>query len=249
MRPWTGGVVLILTCGVLSVPIRAQAQGDSEGRQQIGCFRGRPLPACKSFWIFEMQGSAPLAQTSRTIRFYSDPDRTGFGRLSEYPRTAFESVLEWNLGHMVNMGSTYAIGGVVTGGTGNGDPLTGLKLRVRRWLHSDLSLEAEGGLLWNDANGGGPSSTVGGTAALRLNIRDQGTFYLRWDMLPIAARSGSFYDPGDRSRGSLLDSSGTQHALSIGVGTGSVPALITTGAAGVALAVVFALLVAGDCCS
>ena len=187
-----------------------------------------------------MQGSAPVAQTSRTIQ-------SGVG--PTYSQKTFASVMEWNLGHMVNVGSTYAIGGVVTGGTGNGDPLTGLKLRVRRWLRSDLSLEAEGGLLWNDANGGGPSSTVGGTAALRLNIRDQGSFYLRWDMLPIAARSGSFYDPGDRSRGSLLDPGGTQHALSIGVGTGSVPALITTGAAGVALAVVFALLVAGDCCS
>ena len=63
MRPWTGGMVLILTCGVLPVPIRAQAEGDAEGRQQVGCFRGRPLPVCKSFWIFEMQGNAPLVQT------------------------------------------------------------------------------------------------------------------------------------------------------------------------------------------
>ena len=180
-----------------------------------------------------MQGSAPLAQTSRTIQ-------TGGG--PTYKQEIFASVLEWNLGHMVNVGSTYVIGGVVTGGTGNGDPLTGLKLRVRRWLRSDLSLEAEGGLLWNDANGGGPSSTVGGTAALRLNIRDQGSFYLRWDMVPVAARSRSFYNPGDRSSGSYLDPGGTQHALSVGVGTGSVPALITTAAAGLTFVVMVALL-------
>ena len=238
-RAWTSGMVLILTCGVLPVPILAQTEGDPDGRQQVGCFRGRPLPACKSFWIFEMQGSAPLAQTSRTIQIGGGPT---------FKQEIFASVLEWNLGHMFNVASTYAIGGVVTGGTGNGDPLTGLKLRVRRWLHSDLSLEAEGGLLWNDAHGGGISGTVGGTAALRLNIRDQGSFYIRWDMLPIAARSGRSYDTGDRSSGSFLDPGGTHHALSIGVGTGSVPALITTGAAGVTLAVLFAILVAGDCC-
>ncbi len=144
---------------------------------------------------------------------------------------------------MVNIGSTYAIGGVVTAGTGNGDALTGLKLRVRRWLRSDLSLEAEGGLLWNDANGGTTSDGVGGTAALRLNIRDQGSFYVRWDMLPMATRSGIFHDPHDQSTSTWLDPGGAQHALSVGVGTGSVPALITTGAAGLTVAVLFAILI------
>lgn len=201
MRPWTGGMVLIFTCGVLPVPIRAQAEGDGEGRQQVGCFRGRPLPVCKSFWIFEMQGNAPLVQTE------------GAGG------KAFDNELEWNLGHMVNVDSTYAIGGVVTVGTGNDNALTGLKLRGRRWLRSDLSLEAEGGLVWKDA-------TVGGTAALRLNIRDQGSFYLRWDMLPNLAH-------------------GAQHALSLGVGTGSVPALITSGAAGLAVLIIFTAYVIG----
>ena len=240
MRSWRSGITLILTCGILPAPILAQAEGDPQGRQQVGCFRGRPLPACKSFWIFEMQGSAPLMQTSRVVQSPGGP---------AFRQEAFDSQLEWNLGHMVNMGSTYAIGGVVTAGTGNGDALTGLKLRVRRWLGSDSSLEAEGGLLRNDGNGGQRSNGVGRTAALRLNIRDQGSFFLRWDMLPIAARSGRSYD-GDRSMSrSWLAPGGTHHALSIGVETGSVPALITTGAAGVLLAVMFALLVSGDCCS
>ena len=237
MRAWTSGMVLILTCGVLPVRIFAQAEGDQEGRQQVGCFRGRPLPACKSFWIVEMQGSSPMAQTSRAIQI---------GGVPTSEQEAFASVLEWNLGHMVNVGSTYAIGGVITAGTGNGDALTGLKLRIRRWLRSDLSLGAEGGLLWNDANAGTTSGAAGGTAALRLNIRDQGSFYLRWDMLPIAAVSQSFHDPVYRSSSSYLDPGGTQHALSIGVGTGSVPALIATGATGLWLAVMFALFFSSD---
>ena len=83
-------------------------------------------------------------------------------------------------------------------------------------------------------------------AALRLNIRDQGSFYVRWDMLPITTRSGSFYDPGNRSGSSYFDPGGTQHAVSVGVGTGSVPALITTGVAGLTMAVMLALLVPWD---
>jgi hypothetical protein len=232
MRAWTSGVALILTCGILPVSVLAQAGVDPEGRQQVGCFRGRPPPACKSFWIVEMQGVSPVAQTSRIVENRGGPT---------YRQEAFSSQLEWNLGHMVNMGPRYAIGGVVTAGTGNGDALTALKLRVRRWLGSDLSLEAEGGLLWNDANGGSTSGAIGGTAALRLNIRDQGSFFLRWDMLPLASQSYSFYDPGDPFIGGYHDPGGTQHALSIGVGTGSVPALITTAATGLTLAVLLAL--------
>ena len=227
MRAWTCGVVLVLMCAIPPVPIHAQEAADPDRLQQIGCFRGRPLPACKSFWIFEMQGSAPVAQTSRAVQ-------SGGGYT--FKQEAFVAVLEWNAGHMVNLDSTYAIGGVVTAGTGNGNALTGLKLRVRRWLRSDLSLEAEAGPLWSDGNGGAISGTVGATAAMRLNIRDQGSFYLRWDMLPITGQSfQSYFDPG-----------GTQQALSVGVGTGSVPALISTGAAGLTLAVLVALLVGHD---
>jgi hypothetical protein len=226
MRTWTSGVLFILTCWVLPGPASAQAVGDPDGRQQTGCFRGRPLPACKTFWIFEMQGSAPVVQTTRPV---------DFGGGFTFESKAFASVLEWNVGHMVNLDSTYAIGVVVTAGTGSGDALTGLKLRVRRWLSSDLSLEAEGGALWNDGNGGA-IGTVGATTGLRLNIRDQGSFYLRWDMVPVTGQSfDSYFDPG-----------GTQQALSVGVGTGSVPALISTGAAGVVLAVFLTLLVGWD---
>ena len=73
--------------------------------------------------------------------------------------------------------------------------------------------------MWNDA-------AVGGTAALRLNIRDQGSFYLRWDMVPTPF-------------------SGTHHALSFGVGTGSVPVLITSGAAVLAALIILTVFLIG----
>ncbi len=240
MRACTSVVVLILTWGVLPVSILAEAESDPEERQRIGCFRGRPLPACKTFWIVEMQASQPIAQTSRTVRetyTLSDGQPNASVSILEEQPTAFDHVLEWNLGHMANVGEKYAVGGVVTGGTGNeGSGLTGLKVRVRRWLSSDFSLEAEAGASWGNAQTVRRSS--GGTAALRFNIRDQGAIYLRWDVLPLQeeSRSGQYgyYDPG-----------GTQHGLSVGVATGSVPTLIGTGALGVGIVLLFSLLIGG----
>ena len=209
------GMAVVVIGAAVPGPASAQGSRNADARQQVGCFRGRPLPACKSFWIVEMQGSAPVAQTSRTVRVYSDPARSGLPQLFEYQQTAFESVLEWNLGHMANLGGKYALGGVATVGTGNGgNGLTGLKARLRRWLSSDVSLEAEDGASWSNAQN--TKQSIGGTAALRFNIRDQGAFYIRWDGLPLPEESppsgGRYYDPG-----------GMQHALSVGVSAGSVP--------------------------
>jgi hypothetical protein len=91
---------------VPGIPASAQGSMDVDARPEIGCFRGRPLPACKSFWIAEMQGSSPVAQTSRTVRFDSDPERSGSPQFFEDQLTTFDSVLEWNLGHMANLGAS-----------------------------------------------------------------------------------------------------------------------------------------------
>ena len=134
---------------------------------------------------------------------------------------------------MANLGARYALGGVVTVGTGNGDGLSGLKVRVRRWLSPDLAVEAEAGAVWTNVHGTRRPNTVGGTAAVRFNIRDQGAFYLRWDVVPLPEESQpwGYYHPG-----------GTQQGLSLGVSTGSVPALIGTGALGITLAVLVAMI-------
>ena len=206
------------------LPASAQGSKDVDARPEIGCFRGRPHPACKSFWIVEMQGSSPVAQTSRTVRFDSDPERSGSPQFFEDQLTTFDSVIEWNLGHMANLGDKYALGGVVTVGSGNGDALSGLKVRLRRWLSSDFSVEAEAGALWSDAGGMRRSDAIGGTAALRFNIRDQGAIYLRWDVLPLLEESQpwGYYDPG-----------GTQHALSVGLSAGDgVPLTVEGGGSG-----------------
>lgn len=212
---------------LLPTPARAQSEA-SDDEPSIGCFRGNPLPRCKSFWIFEMQGSLPIAETSRLVDTgYNGPEETG----------TFDPVFEWNLGHMMNTSDEWAFGGVMTVGTGNSNPLTGLKARARRWMNPQVSVEAETGAMWSDASGFHFNSLLGGTAAVRLNIRDQGQFYLRWDVLSIPEeridRSGTreYYDPG-----------GVQHGVSVGASVGSVPSLVGTGALGVAFVVILAIV-------
>ncbi len=213
-------IVLLALHAVLISTLPAQGRGVAGQEPQLGCFRGRPLPACKSFWIFEMQLGVPVAQTSRTVQ--------PAGHLA-VDVTAFPAVFEWNIGHMSNVGDDWALGGLLTVGTGSGGPLTGFKARVRRWVGTNVSAEAEAGALWSNANAHRDDSGSGGTAALRLNVRDQGSLYLRWDVLPLSEEIAGG-DPG-----------GTQHSLSIGVGTGSKTGLISTGAASIALVVLIAI--------
>lgn len=216
----------LLAMGLADAPVAAQTNDETEPK--VGCLRGRPRPACKSFWIVEMQASTPLAQTQRTVMYAG-----GMTRSVE----TFEHVLEWNLGHMVNLGPTFALGGVVTAGTGANDPLTGLKVRVRRWLSPDVSVEAEGGMVRTNGSHRFYPSATGGTADLRLNIRDQGSFYVRWDGVRLP-QEDYLLDGGS-------DAGGFEQAFSVGVGLGSVPALAGTGAMGLGLVVLWAM-VAGD---
>lgn len=222
-----GGVLAITVMGAWEpavsdvARVQAQEEQESEG-PRTGCFRGRPLPACKSFWLLELQGFTPLAQTTRLVS-YSD------GRPVEM--TAFEGTLEWNLGHMVNVSPTFAIGGTLSVGPHGGSGIfTGLKARARHWLSEDLSLELAGGLL--EAGGHYPSAR-GATADVRINVRDQGAFFVRWDGVSL---------PGERHPDArYVDEGGFQQAVSVGVAAGSVPALVATGALGLGYVIFIAL--------
>jgi hypothetical protein len=214
-------VALVTVAGILTaVPVASAAQ------EQIGCLRGKPLPDCRSFWVLEMQGLTPLGQTTRTVTW------SGGGEPYSYPVEAFSTQVEWNLGHMVNLSNGTAVGGVFTVGSGGPDPLTGLRLRGRKWLTKDLSVELEAGLLRSDLGGSFYGGANGWTSDVRLNIRDQGSFFLRYDGVSVREQTdalGGHSDPG-----------GTHHGLSVGASAGSVPALVGTGALGLAYIVLLA---------
>ena len=205
----------------------AQETSSPEPTLEIGCFAGHPLPRCRSFWIVEVQGAVPMAQSVRHV------DWVG-GR--SYPQESFGGELAWNLGHMVNVSPRWAVGGVFTLGTGNDDPLTGLRLRTRRWLLDEVSLELEGGLLRSNAKGYRYPGTTGITADLRLNIRDQGSLFIRWDGLDLPSEAS----PGDWGHN---DPGGWQHGLYLGASLGSKPAVFTTGALAAGYVILLALLI------
>lgn len=199
----------------------AQSQDATEGSRQIGCLRGRQLPACKSFWIVEMQGSVPILETERLVQYSG---------VEPQVQETFKEVVEWNVGHMVNVGSTWAIGGVITAGSGNKDFLTGIKARVRRWFSPNVSVEFEGGVL--RTNGNGPSyGLVGSTADVRLNVRDQGSFFVRWDGVSLPERINQNFGSSEPAS--------FQHGLSVGASAGSVPGLIASAAMGIIYGAIF----------
>lgn len=225
MRP---AILAVALAAGLAVPQGMRAQ-DPGGGPSIGCFRGRPFPACRSFWLIEMQGSTPLAQTSRTVQWgWNAP---------QVRQDAIRETLEWNLGHMVNVTPTFALGALFTIGTGNDDVLTGMKLRARRWISKDVSLELEGGILRTNANNAVFPGISGSTADLRLNIRDQGSFFVRWDGVRLPSVEPILV-PGDFG---YSDPGGFQHGISVGVSAGSLPALVGSGALGLAYTILLAL--------
>lgn len=193
--------------------------------RQIGCLRGRPMPACKSYWLIEMQGYTPLTQTTRSVTYGGGGGPVEMG--------VFESQLEWNVGHMVNLTPTFALGGTLSVGPHGGSGIfTGLKGRARHWLNPSLSLELAGGLLETGAR---HPSARGTTADVRINVRDQGAFFVRWDGVSL---------PEEEWPGGGTDSGGFQQALSVGASAGSVPALIGTGALGLGYVIVMGLFLA-----
>ena len=226
MRRWS----MVVAAGTIMAALvagsgEARAQERATGHSRVGCFRGRPLPACKSFWIVEMQGHEPLVQTTRTIQY---------NHATPYQTDWTEFALEWNLGHMANVTPTLALGGVMTLGTGSDGPFTGLKARARGWVSPAVSVELESGLLRTTGGGGFYPARNGLTADVRLNVRDQGSFYVRWDGVDLPARVTDFMDePG-----------GFHQALSIGVGLGSKPALWATGAVAAGYLALLGLLIA-----
>jgi len=216
----TGGAVAIALWGGAE-SAGAQVGDTTSEAGKVGCFRGQPIPNCRSFWIFEVQGQTPVAQSRRPV-FYGDAPPVRMH--------SFESELEWNLGHMINLTPDWAVGGVVTVGTGTGDHISGAKVRARRWLNPSVSLEVQGGLL---RTGNRDPAPMGVTGDLRLNIRDQGSVFVRWDgvnLVEIGAPGADYYDPAAFAQ-----------AFSVGIGIGSIPAVIGTGALGLGFAIVLGL--------
>jgi hypothetical protein len=131
------------------VPRAAQSQAAPAGAAAAAparggaCFRARPLPRCRSFWITEF---GVLSTQSRPQR-YSDP-----------------AIVVWELGRMYNLTERRALGASVMFATGDDLMRLGVKARYRVWLNEVVAAELAPGILVlssdNDMNGRGGAGFV-----------------------------------------------------------------------------------------
>ena len=113
---------LLIVAAALAAAAPAEAQH---------CFRPRPLPACKSFFITEYSVGGTIGSGARAGDLY------------------FSGELGW----MSNVAKRSAIGGSLQYyglGDGNGGMRHGFKSRYRRWLTETTSVDFAAGLLWGE---------------------------------------------------------------------------------------------------
>lgn len=143
MRSITFVVATFLLCGLQ--PLSAQNPSLQDAPREL-CFRGQPLPTCKSFWIFE-------AGYVYWLNGHWD-----------------HHTAVWDLGLMANANERLAFGATFFAVAGGGqDPRVGLKARFRRWLNHSTSVEASPGVLLLGGYGEGP----GLIGHVSLNFQDR----------------------------------------------------------------------------
>lgn len=123
-------------------PGTAPAAGADSARTDPLCWRGRPLPRCRTFLLFELGYHAPVVRTG-----FREVLREGGGGIGGVERREpdFSWQFVWAAGAMRNLDARTAVGGtVLVGATGYGDIL-GAQARYRRWTGRRTSAELGAG--------------------------------------------------------------------------------------------------------
>ncbi|MFH1219650.1 MAG: hypothetical protein V1694_04280 [Candidatus Eisenbacteria bacterium] len=133
------------------------------------CFRGKPAPACKTFWITE------------------------FG-LGYMPKTYDPICLSSEIGWMVNYRERYAIGGTTYIAFDNNLECVrgGLKLRVRRWMSPNWSMNFAGGPILGRTWSGGDVQP-GFAGHVDVNYKDRVAPYIGMDLLKGGLEGGGLH--------------------------------------------------------
>jgi hypothetical protein len=104
------------------------------------CWRGRPLPRCRAFALFELGLYGRLA-TTRLREVYALPGEPARQRDEE----AFSSQFGWSVGAMRNLDATSAVGGALVLAFGDAGNTVAGTVRLRRWTGRGTSVELAGG--------------------------------------------------------------------------------------------------------
>ena len=128
-------VAVSVSGAAAQTPVPAPAR-DSV-RTDSFCWRGRPLPHCEDFALFELGYHTRVASTqlSETIDSFNGPSY-----LSRRPDV--RSQFLWTVGMMRNRDARTAIGGGFVLGANEQGGVFGLQGRWRRWLGGTMSLDA-----------------------------------------------------------------------------------------------------------
>lgn len=179
---------------------------DTTARREPGnCFRGRPLPRCKKFVLFELGWFGEVAGTRQKFR-------NSFQN-AEFSTPDLPSYIALELGRMVNTDSTHAWGGTAHFGFSHDEFRVGLKARRRTWLTPKTTLDLTAGPLITRVPPAEVSSrhdrAVGITGGASFGVSD----------LIAASLSADVVQGGGRTRG----------ALHTGVKLGGYPAVVGSG--------------------
>lgn len=118
-------------------PAPADASAPTDGF----CWRGRPLPRCRAFALFELGYFEALA-TTRIREPVQYPGTTPYTR----DEAAFGRQLSWSVGAMRNLDARTAVGGAVIGGAAlDQGPHVAATVRARRWAGPSTSVELAAG--------------------------------------------------------------------------------------------------------
>lgn len=133
---------IVVACAL--TPIVSGAQSDTSAKAPMSrCWRGKPLPQCRSFWITEMAGEYAFATTKTNYTLVgsnADP-------VSKSDETA---QLLWRVGPMFNTSPSRAIGVTLSLGTVIDGGRQAIELRQRRWIGSGQGLDISAGALRMD---------------------------------------------------------------------------------------------------
>jgi len=218
VRAASGSARLSQAAGTLA------SMGDTVVKRPPICFRGRPLPRCRAFFLTELSYVRRLAGSVLT---YDTPSSGGFDP-SPLSIRDFDSHLSWELGYMVNRGAKSALGGTLMIGTGDAGARTAAKGRYRQWIDGgDASIDFSAGLL--SAGVRGPTGTtrgVGFTSDVTLGVGDFAGVTARAELMRV----------NNRNIG----------ALHGGVRLGSLPAVGVSVLGGIGLIVLIAAIARSD---
>src|SRR5947207_1678502 len=143
---------IVLACAL--IPIASGAQSDTSARAPLPrCWRGKPLPQCRSFFITEMAGEYTFvtAKTNYTLPF---------GNHVEARSTADESAqLLWRIGPMFNTAPSRAMGVTLSAGAVNEGGREAEEVGRRGWISTEQAVDFSAGALRMDITNSPPRPT------------------------------------------------------------------------------------------